>query len=398
MLNSLPKESVLVFSPVIAEVTSLEEAIFLYQIDYWVTKNEEANRNFHDGRYWTFNGYKEWGKQFPFWSKNTIIRIIKKLEKKNLIRTTDKYNQKAYDQTKWYTINYEEVEKILPLELTVEATPTHNDQGGVPKLGSTPTQNEQGGIPIMSSTPTQNEYGGYPNWVGGVPKLGKPIPEITPEITSETTKEINQIIKEEEEEASASEKSLTSFSLKFKANFTDIEIHQAKRFINPSMFKTKEELELSEKHFNRIICYMKMAGMKYIAPKEYRNKNIEIEKNGGKDGKGNPITDKAFYIVNGISLSKRDTENADQQAYQLDKAQESYEKKSEDQTNEKYPDYVKSVKVDENGNAYIIFTDEMAERRNKAHKQYEYDLKHGITYSDDDIPLTTEELDNMGIY
>ncbi len=53
----------------------------------------------------------EWQEQFPFWSIMTIRRTFTSLEKKGLL-TVGNHNRKGFDKTKWYTINYEALERL----------------------------------------------------------------------------------------------------------------------------------------------------------------------------------------------------------------------------------------------------------------------------------------------
>lgn len=104
-------EEPLIVMPQLACKIGLNESIVLQQIHYWIEINKKADKNFKDNHYWTFNSYEEWHKQFPFWSIITIKRIIKNLEKANLLITAN-YNQMKIDRTKWYRINYEELESL----------------------------------------------------------------------------------------------------------------------------------------------------------------------------------------------------------------------------------------------------------------------------------------------
>ena len=135
-------EKPLIVLPSLAKAIGLNEAIILQQLHYWL---QESN-NIRDGYKWVYNTYEDWQKQFPFWSKNTIIRAIKSLEKKGLV-VVGNYNRMKIDNTKWYRIDYEKIEG----------------------LGRPSTQNEQ----------TE-----YPKWVDREPNLGKPI---TREYTENTT-------------------------------------------------------------------------------------------------------------------------------------------------------------------------------------------------------------------
>lgn len=154
MSNLLIHEEPLLVLPGLASRIGLNEAIFLQQIHYWLNRS----KHFYDERNWVYNSVAEWVKQFPFWSENTIRRIVKNLEDEQLL-VIGNYNRAKFDKTKWYSINYE---KLRLLEST-------ND---VPNLGRRSTQNEQ----------------------MDVPNLGKPIPETNTETTSEIKEYIVEIV------------------------------------------------------------------------------------------------------------------------------------------------------------------------------------------------------------
>jgi len=112
-------EHPLVVLPSLAEAIGLNEAIMLQQIHFWISKRKHLK----DGRYWVYNSYDSWAEQFPFWSRSTIIRILKRLEDRGLIESGN-YNRLKIDNTKWYTINYAKVSDL-------------------PRKNSSPSQNEQ---------------------------------------------------------------------------------------------------------------------------------------------------------------------------------------------------------------------------------------------------------------
>ncbi|MDY7965424.1 DnaD domain-containing protein [Bacillus thuringiensis] len=119
MSNLLIHEEPLIVLPGLAKAIGLNEAIFLQQVHYWLNKS----KNFYDGYHWVYNTYDEWLKQFPFWSSATLRRIINKLEKKGLL-IKGNYNKLKIDQTKWYRIDYDLLERMsrpLP-ETTTENT------------------------------------------------------------------------------------------------------------------------------------------------------------------------------------------------------------------------------------------------------------------------------------
>jgi hypothetical protein len=96
----------LLLPPDMAKEFGLNEAIILHQLDYWIEHNRANEQNCHEGRYWTFNSVRAWQEQFPWWSIDTIRRVLNKLEKDNLILSSS-FNKTRYDRTKWYSIRYE---------------------------------------------------------------------------------------------------------------------------------------------------------------------------------------------------------------------------------------------------------------------------------------------------
>lgn len=97
------------FNPKLAIEIGLNEAIVLQKIHYWIVNNERNGINYHNGRYWTFNSIKKWRDDFfPWWSVDTVRRTFKSLENKELL-IVGNFNKKGYDQTKWYTINYQKL-------------------------------------------------------------------------------------------------------------------------------------------------------------------------------------------------------------------------------------------------------------------------------------------------
>lgn len=64
----------------LAIILGLNQALLVQQIHYWLEKNKEAGRNFHQGKYWTYNTLDQWQEEFPFWGRSTIKRTLKGLE------------------------------------------------------------------------------------------------------------------------------------------------------------------------------------------------------------------------------------------------------------------------------------------------------------------------------
>lgn len=117
----------------------VQKAILLYNIKYWLKTNAANNKNKHHGCYWMYNSSSSFAKLFPYLKKSSIGRWLRELEDEGVIFSTDEFNEKPYDNTKWYT--------IPALYLTAQ-----NEQGSdetPAQILTTPAQNEQ--------TPAQNE-------------------------------------------------------------------------------------------------------------------------------------------------------------------------------------------------------------------------------------------------
>jgi DnaD/phage-associated family protein len=145
--NLLLDESPILIIPSLAARVGLNEAIFIQQLHYWL----KDSKNNKDGFTWVYNTYEDWQEQFPFWSVSTLRRIITKLEKAGLI-IIGNYNKLKIDNTKWYRINYSQLE-------------------------------------CMSRPPVQNEQTECSDWTEEVVNLNRPLPEITTEITLEEKEE-----------------------------------------------------------------------------------------------------------------------------------------------------------------------------------------------------------------
>ena len=95
--------------PSLAKRVGLNQAIVIQQLHYWIGRS----KNVRDNRRWVYNSYDEWQREsFPFWSISTIQRIFKGLEASKLILSAHDYNKMATDRTKWYAIDYDELDKL----------------------------------------------------------------------------------------------------------------------------------------------------------------------------------------------------------------------------------------------------------------------------------------------
>lgn len=103
---------VLSFNPSLAAQVGLGEAIILGQMTYWISKT----KHFIQGKPWVYNSYTSWRKQFPFWSKSTIARLILSLEQQGFI-ISQNFNAKKTNRTKWYSLDFDKIPDAQRLTL-----------------------------------------------------------------------------------------------------------------------------------------------------------------------------------------------------------------------------------------------------------------------------------------
>lgn len=140
--------------PSLAESIGLNESLVLQQIHWLLSRSKKKI----SGKYWVFNTYEEWrDKHFRFFSLSTVRRTIKNLEDLGLITSTTEFNKMKVDKTKWYTINYEELDNLQITTNKNDSPSAQNEQSSCSKLADTSVQNEQtNNQEIPQETPTRD--------------------------------------------------------------------------------------------------------------------------------------------------------------------------------------------------------------------------------------------------
>lgn len=108
----------------------LEESIFLDSIMYWYRENRANNRNYQDGRWWTFNSVAAFSALFPYWSAKQLRRIIASCREQGAI-LAECYNEDLRDRTLWYTPSDELMALYGLIEENAETCP--NEVYSLPK-------------------------------------------------------------------------------------------------------------------------------------------------------------------------------------------------------------------------------------------------------------------------
>ena len=150
-MQYLFNENPVVIDRELATVIGLNEAIILQQMQYWIKKSTHEI----DDKTWIYNSVSQWKDQFPFWSESTIDRTIRSLDKLGLLFIGN-YNRDRRDRTKWYSINYSQLDNIMKNAFS------QNDECNLSNCDNAISQDD----------PMQDV------------NLAKPLPKITTEITT----------------------------------------------------------------------------------------------------------------------------------------------------------------------------------------------------------------------
>ena len=94
------------FETRLAKKYGVAEAVMLWNLSYWQNQNEANQRNFHEGRFWTYNSVSAFAEIFEYLSEKQIQRILSKLEKEKVI-ISGRFNKMKIDRTKWYSVEKE---------------------------------------------------------------------------------------------------------------------------------------------------------------------------------------------------------------------------------------------------------------------------------------------------
>lgn len=109
----------------------IAEAILLNHLEYWIEHNRANQKNFFEGRYWTFNSNKALREIFPYLSEKKIRNALNHLQEEGLI-ITGNFNKLAYDRTLWYALT-EKGKSILPKgQMEVYETANGSNRKGEP--------------------------------------------------------------------------------------------------------------------------------------------------------------------------------------------------------------------------------------------------------------------------
>lgn len=92
------------FKVALAKEYGIEEAILIDEFYFQITRNRANDKNFFDGRYWTYNTQKAYVDIFPYLNAGKVKRVINSLLEKGILLKGN-YNANQYDRTNWYSFS-----------------------------------------------------------------------------------------------------------------------------------------------------------------------------------------------------------------------------------------------------------------------------------------------------
>lgn len=94
------------FKVALAKEYGIEAAILIDEFNYQISRNKANERNFHDGKYWTYNTLQAYTDIFPYFSIKQIRKIIDNLISSGILMKGN-YNENPYNRTSWYAFTDE---------------------------------------------------------------------------------------------------------------------------------------------------------------------------------------------------------------------------------------------------------------------------------------------------
>lgn len=101
--------------PTLAKLLGINRAVMFQQLHFLLntTKAAKNKYNYIDGRWWVYNSYAEWQRDYFCWlSSSAIKRLFLEMEKDGIVLSRQGVKNPT-DRRKWYTIDYEAWEKFI---------------------------------------------------------------------------------------------------------------------------------------------------------------------------------------------------------------------------------------------------------------------------------------------
>ena len=147
------------YNTILAKELNKSKAAMINQIHYW-TQLLRDEHHFHDGRYWVHETYEDWQAQFPDMTTRGIQKMLLSLEEDGYIFVGN-FNNKKYDRTKWYAVNYDKIKEVLEKNEQKTIDP-HEQSSSAPHEQSSQWVHEQSSSPIPNISIPNNSIPNNP--------------------------------------------------------------------------------------------------------------------------------------------------------------------------------------------------------------------------------------------
>lgn len=87
---------------------SVDLAILVHHLQFWINKNQSLGRNYREGRTWTYQTREDIAACLPYYSPDKVRRLAEKLVKMGILKKGN-FNQLSLDKTTWYAFVNEEM-------------------------------------------------------------------------------------------------------------------------------------------------------------------------------------------------------------------------------------------------------------------------------------------------
>lgn len=132
----------------------VEAAILIHHFQHWVGVNKRLDRNYHEGKWWSYQTMTFIQSTFPYWSRDQIRRLLKTLLDEGVL-VKDSFSTNVWDRTVWYAFADD---KVFIKEVEVDTKLAEEDKKYAEQLRmhlerSIAKDMEGGGQPPHVATP-----------------------------------------------------------------------------------------------------------------------------------------------------------------------------------------------------------------------------------------------------
>lgn len=91
------------FERAVARQLGMPAAVVFQNLVFWIGENKKHGRNYHDGRYWTYNSLREYAEKFDYLTEKQIRTALEKLVAAGLI-IKGRHHHDRFNRRNWYAL------------------------------------------------------------------------------------------------------------------------------------------------------------------------------------------------------------------------------------------------------------------------------------------------------